>query len=285
MNKNIITSCNINCSIDDLMRDIKLTKDPIKKTILRKFLDIKMSQMRVINEDPSLDNLSSDISTDESTDESTDKSTGSNISTKPKIIHNEKSNMNRPNIKITKKGKNDPKRSELSAEECKEILMHQGDNIKEIEKYAKIKAYMDLVKDNTDTDTNETNTNDNDNSHNQRKDEKIINDTKEALIKTRGKTEELWQKQAIIDPKYSRYQKDDIMNNKFMERLNSEIDFRTDDYTFDIERPFDDDVNDVIGVYAKYDNHDIDNDIKFKSKDNIKNTMPRRKTLERRTYK
>lgn len=48
----------IKYSPDEIMKDIRETHDPIKKAILKNFLSIKMNQIRTINDDPSLDNLS-----------------------------------------------------------------------------------------------------------------------------------------------------------------------------------------------------------------------------------
>src|SRR5207244_2411908 len=41
----------INCSVDDLMKDIKSTTDPLRKIILQRFLDIKIRELRVKQED------------------------------------------------------------------------------------------------------------------------------------------------------------------------------------------------------------------------------------------
>ena len=79
--------------------------------------------------------------------------------------------------------------------------------------------------------------------------EKIIEDNKKEES---NKTP--WNK--IHDPKYIKYAKEDAMNNKLMERLNSEIDFRHDDISkLNIEKPFNDYVDelDTTELLAKYD--------------------------------
>ena len=78
------------------------------------------------------------------------------------------------------------------------------------------------------------------------KDDNIMNEKKmndvEILNKSRGSNESKWK--ISYDPIYAKYMKEDIMNNKMMERLNSEIDFRQTecDKTI-IEKPFDNDID------------------------------------------
>src|SRR5207249_2387201 len=98
----------------------------------------------------------------------------------------------------------------------------------ELDKHSKIKAYMDMLEDNQ-----------------RESDQKI-------LEKTRGKTERVWN--ATYDPRYAKYAKDDTMNNKMMERLNSEIEFRCDETgRMKIEKPFDDNnTPDSSEVFARY---------------------------------
>lgn len=68
-------------------------------------------------------------------------------------------------------------------------------------------------------------------------DEKKKTDTL-ILNKARGENESKWK--STYDPKYAKYMKEDIMNNRMMERLNTEIDFRHSDYDKSIiEKPFD----------------------------------------------
>ena len=48
----------LNCTMNDLMQDIRATEDPIRKIILKKFLDLKSREMMAASEDPSLDGIS-----------------------------------------------------------------------------------------------------------------------------------------------------------------------------------------------------------------------------------
>jgi hypothetical protein len=74
-------------------------------------------------------------------------------------------------------------------------------------------------------------------------DKKKQNDTN-ILNKVRGNNESKWG--SSYDPKYAKYMKADTMNNRMMERLNSEIDFRESEYDrATIEKPFDDINNDT----------------------------------------
>jgi hypothetical protein len=188
-NTNIYTDVNIgkkqlpkiNCSIDVLSRDIRLTKNPLKKTILKNFLDIKMKEITY----------------------------DTTINTCSIYKHNVK---NREVKSILKK------KSNISREPY------------EPDKEDKIKAYKELIKENTYEKTAET--------------REII----------RGKTERKWDSHTLSDPKYEKYVKEDSMNNKLMERLNSEIDFRTRDEKNKIVKPFEDDDNydgnDIMNEYA-----------------------------------
>ena len=171
----------INCSIDVLSRDIRLTKNPLKKTILKNFLDIKMKEITF--------------------------DTSINIDTNSTYKHN------------------------IKKKEVKSILKKKpNQEFGEYDKEEKIKAYKELIKDDANEKTAET--------------REII----------RGKTERKWDSHTLSDQKYEKYVKEDSMNNKLMERLNSEIDFRTRDEKNKIVKPFEDDDsydgNDIMNEYA-----------------------------------
>lgn len=184
----------INCSEEDLRKDIRSTTDPIRKTILKYFLEIKIREMRAIEEDPSLDGLTSD---------------GPDYSS----YLNEQTDQN--------KNENSGKK------ELENILKKQNESLSELEKLSKIKAYIDIIEDNK----RESN--------------------QKLLEKSRGKTEKVWG--VTYDPMYAKYIKEDTMNNKLMERLNSEIEFRNDDIgRSKIEKPFDDGVPDTTETFARY---------------------------------
>jgi len=86
------------------------------------------------------------------------------------------------------------------------------------------------------------------------------NKQRELLKNKRGKNEDKWE---IIDEKipaeYSRYIEEDMMNNRLMERLNSEIDFRINDNLIDsMSKPYDDHhtydaKTETIDTFAKFD--------------------------------
>jgi hypothetical protein len=195
----------IRCSVDELMHDIKHTTDPIKKMMLKKFLDIKMSEMRAEAEDPSLDGLSDVPEDNRSAEDDEDQKS--------------KNTKNRKSVTKSKAEK-----------EIENIMKDQQESISELDRLAKIKAYSEMLAENK----KETD--------------------QRTIEQKRGKTEKMWQSRDIYDPRYVKYAKEDSVNNKMMERLNSEIDFRTDDgKRTKIEKPFGDD-DDVDGTdeYAKY---------------------------------
>ena len=206
----------INCSVDDLIQDIKRTTDPIKLIMLKKFLAIKMTQLRAEADDPSLDDLSDDLSDDRSSDQADDQS---------------RDTSGKSNSRGDKGNKGDtaePK-SAKAKHELNRILKQQKEGLNELDKVTKIKAYIDMIDDNKrDADRRE-------------------------IEKNRGKREHEWESKGIYDPRYVKYQKDDTMNNKMMERLNSEIDFRTDENgKVQIERPFDDGEPGSTEEFARY---------------------------------
>lgn len=181
----------INCSIDELISDIRSTKDPIRKIILQRFLDIKLEQMRKREEDPSLDGLS-----EESEEE-----------------------IKQPRVKKS-----------MGSSELNEILKNQQSSLDKLEQISKIKAYQELLAENKEE------------------------EDQELLHATRGKSEGRWG--SSYDPRYSKYMKEDVMNNRMMERLNSEIDFRlAEGNKMQIEKPFDDTgKTDTTDQFARFEN-------------------------------
>ena len=191
----------INSSIDDIVNDIRVTKDPIRRVMLNKFLEIKTNQERAKAEDPSLDDLSGYSDSEDTEDENSCTIQEQPLKTKPK------SNAEK---------------------ELESIMKNQKDSLIELDKQAKLKAYVEMIDDN-------------------RKDK-----DQEAIVKTRGKNELLWESKGIYDPRYADYQKQDTMNNNLMERLNSEIDFRMyDPKKMRIEKPFNDNLGDM-EEFAEY---------------------------------
>ena len=155
LTKNPLETSILLCSEKDIIRDINLTNDPIKKIILQKLLDCKVYYIQK-NKIES-DKICSELS---------------------QFLNKQQKNDNRQDI------------------------------------------YKKIIEDNKKEESNKSQ----------------------------------WNK--IYDPKYIKYAKEDAMNNKLMERLNSEIDFRHDDISkLNIEKPFNDyiDESDTTELLAKYD--------------------------------
>jgi hypothetical protein len=104
----------------------------------------------------------------------------------------------------------------------KSILKKKENSLRELENISKIQAYQELLEEN-----------------------KIENE-KKVIDDARGKNEKYWNNKNNYDPKYSKYIKQDTMNNRLMERLNTEIDFRFEDNKNEIVKPFDNCDNDNI---------------------------------------
>lgn len=216
----------INSTIADIANDIRETRDPIKRTILERFLSIKMNQLRSEAEDPSLDDLSENYE-DSDSSSTHDQSQSTSQSTSQSKTQT-KTNKSQSKSQTKTKTQSKTKTKSIAEIEYESIIKDQKHSLDELDKIAKIKAYSEIINDN-------------------RKDR----DQKD-LIKTRGDKEKMWESKAIYDPRYIEYQKDDVMNNKLMERLNSEIDFRMDDpRRTKIEKPFNDDI-DGMEEYAVY---------------------------------
>ena len=219
----------LNCTVDDLMRDIRDTKDPIRKTILKKFLDLKVREMRTVAEDPSLDGISDNESVDD-------------------ILENAESNSVAGDID------NNSKKTKKSTE-LEIILKKQKESLSELDNLNKIKAYAEMIEDNKKDKDNQD------------------------IEQHRGKTERVWG--STYDPRYIKYAKEDTMNNKVMERLNSEIDFRNDDgdKRTQIEKPFDDGIPDATEPFARYEATDDDTKRRF-----VPKKKPHQKIGQRKTF-
>src|SRR5437868_168882 len=76
----------IKCSIHDLRKDIRETSDTVRKTILKRFLDIKIHEMRAQQEDPSLDGISDNDYVGNSDSNITDTDTDMNAKKNSKTI-------------------------------------------------------------------------------------------------------------------------------------------------------------------------------------------------------
>lgn len=203
----------LHCTVDELIRDIRDTKDPIRKTILKKFLDLKTREMRAAEEDPSLDGISGNESVDDILEDAEQEEQCDDDSKD----HNDEDTHD-----DTNRSKKTKKNAELDV-----ILKKQKESLSELDKLNKIKAYADMIEDNKKDKDNQD------------------------IEQHRGKTERVWG--STYDPRYIKYAKEDTMNNKVMERLNSEIDFRNEDGKRNqIEKPFDDGALDATEPFARY---------------------------------
>ena len=233
MNKYIISA-----SVEDIANDIRSTSDLIRKTILKRILELKMIQQRALNDDPSLSDLSrsydisnNNIVIDHDVLVKSDKLVKKSVDT---TMHNKESiktpvcapNTNKSNIIANKSNTN----KKNAKSELQRILIQQNKGLAELAKVERINTYMKIL--------------DNDKVE---KDQQII-------LSGRNSKKAQWEGEEIYDPRYAKYQKDDTMNNKLMERLNSEIDFRTDDdKKCKLLKPFGDDTGeDIADEYARY---------------------------------
>lgn len=79
---------------------------------------------------------------------------------------------------------------------------------------------------------------------------------KESIMRQRGRMERAFRNKDLDDPKYAQYIQGDKLNNKMMERLNSEIDFRmqgVDRRT--VIKPFEENNNDYEDGYGYEDDY------------------------------
>jgi hypothetical protein len=205
----------IYASSDDLTKEIKITDDPIKRIILKRFLEIKLLEMRAESEDPSIDGLSDDGSIDSN---SSFNNNGEIINKNHSVEDdNNKNNKNKYSVR----------------DEYESMMKKQKKSLSDLDNISRIKAYAELIEDNK-KDSN-------------RKD----------LERSRGSREKRWEIHGTYDERYIKYQKEDIMNNKLMERLNTEIDFRSDpNGKTMIEKPFNDDDIENTEMFARYEQTD-----------------------------
>lgn len=243
MSRDNFDAIKINHSINEIMKDMKNTSDPIKRAILQKFMDIKIRELRrshsSSNNDVLIDILSeADNSTQGSKAKQNTKpntkqnvkpnvKTNAKINTKQNVKQNAKQNTKQNTIQsakeITKENAklNNGNKKNTKQDEINEIIKRQNQGLSDLDKFNKIQAYNELIQDN-----------DNDNDKNKDKDK----------AKDKNKDEKPWNNNMSSDPKYSKFMKEDSMNNKLMERLNSEIDFRGEEHVkMPIEKPFEDD--------------------------------------------
>ncbi len=220
----------INCSINDLTKDIKRTCDPLKKAILQKFIDIKTNEMINIHEDTYIHELSESMKESDTENERHDPTNNQSYKHNNGTINQTKNKTNnKTNNKINNK-KNIIYSENDDQNEIKSILKRQENGLIELDKANKKKAYEDLL-----------------NENNKENDKNIIQ-------KIRGKGEERWNNDTLYDSQYTKYVKEDLMNNKLMERLNTEIDFRHNNgKKIQIQKPFDENKEEnIIESFARF---------------------------------
>lgn len=209
----------INKSVEKLIEDIKKTKDHFKKTILEKLLEIKLKQEQMeeinnindyYNDVPSIDTASNYIS-ESNSDHLSDIDINNDENN---MVDNTNNNEDQINNDI---GENIKKRT------IKDIFNDQENSLNRLDRLNKLKAYHDLIEEN-----------------NKEK-------TYDLIKEKRGKMENVWGTDELYDPKYSKYMEEDYANNKMMERLNNEIDFRLNE-------------NKCIKIIKPYDNMSDNND-------------------------
>jgi hypothetical protein len=216
-----INSININWKLNDLINELDRTTNPIERLMISQFIRIKKRQNELnykkTGETESLDSLSADDKYDLDSD-----SNDSDISTKK-------------SKKVNKKSKSNAEKELERFEKIRKDSLKQLKKI-EIDK-ARKEAYSEMLDD----------VNDVDNSS---------DDQIDAIYKQRGDNEKHWDNKDMYNSDYARYAKEDKLNNRMMERLNSEIDFRlTGNAKDNIVKPFDDNNNvGITDTFAHYNN-------------------------------
>ncbi len=228
MQKHNFNAIKINHSINEIMKDLRNTSDPIKRAILQKFMDIKVKEIRSIrsirslskgqknNNDILIDILSQSQSESEAdSNSSMEIKKKSSINNHPIIVSNSQTN-GRSKVKNL-----NPKKTKTQEEEVNDIIKRQNQGLYDLDK---INAYNELIQEN----------------------EK--EQTKKSWIQAQENATQ-------SDPKYSKFLKEDSMNNKLMERFTSEIDVRNDENKkMPVEKPFEDDDYDenVADTFARF---------------------------------
>lgn len=247
----------INKSIEEIMYDIKSTTDPVRKTILQEFLKLKLRLKQ------------QDIKSFDSDDlnENEDDANDGNNGDKEKINEdNEEENENEDKKTQTKskiKSKLKPKtksKTKTNSKILNDILKEQEDSLYKLKKVNEMKAYQELLEEN------------------ERESTQKIKDSVSSKV----------------DPKYAKYVEQDHANNKLMERLNCEVDFRLSGYDNDrkvkIISPFETNAtmnssDNLTDTFASFEPIHI-NDLKLSrngknkaSKENKESTLGKRSSL------
>jgi hypothetical protein len=223
-----INSININWKLNDLINELDRTTDPIERLMISQFIRIKKRQNELnykktgkTGETESLDSLSAEDKYDLDSD-----SNDSDVS-------------NKKSKKISSKSKsNNKSNAEKELERFEKIRKDSLKQLKKIEiDKARKEAYSEILDDVNDVDDSS-------------------DDQIDAIYKQRGDNEKHWDNKDMYNSDYARYAKEDKLNNRMMERLNSEIDFRlTGNAKDNIVKPFDDNNNvGITDTFAHYNN-------------------------------
>ena len=233
----------IEADLDRLYADYNRSVNKLEKVMIINMIRLKEQQALANTMDESLQSLESD---DDSEFESKSNKT------KPKYIARKTKNNNSNDDNIKKLDELD----KTIDDSLKAICKKQKNKIRE-------EAYRELVENSTSGRNEEINRN---NSHGRRRinvdnvdnaDNADNAKDVDSLLNQRGRMEKVFQNEALSDPNYAKYLREDKMNNRLMERLNSEIDFRmhSDNNKRVIVKPFEENT-----TYDEYNDDDREDD-------------------------
>lgn len=197
----------INRTADELIYDLNHEPDPVKRLMIKNFIRLRTLQdemVKNISDEDSLESLSEEDKYDlDSEDSEAEKKTKKHSKSDKRIEELEELE------KIKKSSMRELKKREI-------------DRIRE-EAYREMVEGEDYDNDEDYDDYPDTDGEYEDSRHSKQNDHRR------------------WRSEDLNDPKYARYAEEDKLNNRMMERLNTEIDFRQDDRSrSQIVKPFDD---------------------------------------------
>lgn len=214
-----LNAIKINCSINEIMRDLKNTSDPVKRAILQKFMDIKVREMRHDHHNKNrVHKNNNDLLIDILSESYSEPDSDSGGDPENNIENGNKINKKQNNVKKT----NIQDNKNTKQEQINDIIKRQNQGLSDLDK---INAYKKIIQEN----------------ENEKGNKKPWNPGDKIG-------------EAVNDPKYSKFLKEESMNNKLMERFTTEIDFKNDENKkMPIEKPFDEDYGDNIAdTFARF---------------------------------
>ena len=229
-----ITDIPIGRRLDELVNELQYVSDPVERIILTNLIRIKQKQNVIMEQrtgktgdTESLDSLSGDEIYDvDSIDTSTDDVDKAGHKAGHKVEHKSK----RANRRFKRSGRSNAELEELELSEKTRMNSLKEIKKKELQKLRE-EAYQEMLESEMDTD-DEGGEGGEDGHNNEDIDGRRDEETDESDDMRWGAT--------IKDPRYDNYVREDKLNNKMMERLNTEIDFRTEARSSEIIKPFDD---------------------------------------------